>query len=1405
MKHLINKNLFQGGGKSKPSPQAPILKSPKLGAYKLLNSYSVAEIVDLISDGPIEGLVNQNNQILNNENSILQGVYLDNTPIQKTSNILSVADDSNVFGKVNVLDLFKKLGDRYTDNNESPKTDFHKGVNNESLNLGPKIPSTKRYKDSYCLASNAVPIANSAAYLTQKQYFYSTIIGKNIKKNATGNDWKWIGDLNDLSVKYFETDAENLEVHYEDPYVSLFSSNTIIDKLKNDLNKTTAPNQNKLDKKILDKINLFQNSLKDLKFSWDKRNKIYVVIKIGSFDIPLNLDIVNNTLDKTYNEKEEVSFDVRGFSNSIGSNKIQKLIVPVLGEDDDTYSSKAYGCLVIELDSSPRNLIYDDPIQINKNKIPSGSLSPYHLKRQIVPNFSDFFSKNEISLVFQKGPENLSESSTGPKFNFANISCDFRDGSEYQSLLRDFQNIYIDYDYGAPLVGPFRPNGLVRRIAGAYETKGPEDPRLSSGLSEDEGSEDRRSLASSAKNYSNWNDDNEEFSEEPIPITHTIENPNVSAVFFTLAISSLRDTAHTNFDGENRDAQDRLPAILEIEVEYGKISKGITIDPKIKKYAIIGMVEGQMLIDFGSPDSPVDDLESVRDVSSETFKESNINQLYELPPLTANEDPSITKRYIKITKKSTETNSVLLKKEASLYKVTEIIKSNLSYPFSSIIGMKIDARSFSSVPERTYDCRLKKIKIPSNYKPLNKDNSDKRYLKSEEEYRKQSPTLVYDGDWDGTFEDGWTDNPAWIIYDLLISKRYGLGAYLQEDQINKWELYKIGRFCDAVDSNGYFIGVPDMIGGLEPRYSCNIMFKEKTKIFDAINIVASLFRGSIFFSNSEIHFLDDRPRDPIAIFTNSNVKDGAFNYINNRRDQQFNTVEVAYLDRFDNYQTKIEYIQDETDIRNRGVFKTDINTLGVTSRAMARRIGQHLIYQTIKENQSVEFLAGLEALLCRPGDLIIIEDEMKSLSNNYGRVLDIDLSKKSIRIENAYETGSFDPKITLYTPTGLISSQEIQMLNDLDRSRVPYFDVTSGLIDSNDNVLTGRYYFSKYMQGYPSGNINQLSEQFPLYTGTNYPSLQKIFCHYSTGATGFVFSTGFYGIDSDTYNKVICNTGFEDIPSLNGGNSNLITGYRYDQSSSDKRGVQSAALTGKINVEFDTYNGILEEEISVVNNTQITIFNITGHSNANYGSELFIDQNDININLLSMIPQGSCYRVQRKEASDAVYKIISIRENSQNEYGVYCTKFDSGKFNSIENHITSDTLQNTFPATNPSNPSPYGPDKLKLDSPVITNFSIINAPFTISGRWNSVSNASSYSVRVSNIQSNKAEDFVVDEPINDFKITGTVYEDGDWKLSVTAMPSTERFIASDPSMSGLFITPSVPVYEKTFASNITFF
>ena len=150
--------------------------------------------------------------------------------------------------------------------------------------------------------------------------------------------------------------------------------------------------------------------------------------------------------------------------------------------------------------------------------------------------------------------------------------------------------------------------------------------------------------------------------------------------------------------------------------------------------------------------------------------------------------------------------------------------------------------------------------------------------------------------WDGTFKLGWTDNPAWIYYDLLINTRYGIGSYLRDVGIvDKWSLYEIGRYCDAVDDNGDFVGLSDGFGGLEPRFSCNIMIKDQNSAFEAIQDIARTFRAMAYFSNSFVNVRVDKPYfkqgksvagappselefAPHLIFNNLNVKAGAFAY-----------------------------------------------------------------------------------------------------------------------------------------------------------------------------------------------------------------------------------------------------------------------------------------------------------------------------------------------------------------------------------------------------------------------------------------------------------------------------------------------------------------------------------------------
>jgi len=1361
MKHVNKKLLVRGAGKGAPKPKPAILNPPKLGGFKSISSYSVAEIIDLISDGPIDGLVDQNGAIL--QESIFKGIYLDNTPIQNTESL----NPTNSYGSLSIANLTNAISSIYMENGKF-KTIVKQVLPTEGVFIAKSD-------------SERIPVFYTTIPEYEKSWEYPFVL-------AGGQSNEYYYD--DLPT-YWTLQSNKIEIHHSSPIVQksaiLNSFERHIVKESNNPSDSIVRSIAKKNKTTLDKI---KKLIDQSKYVTDATvsglvSTCFIIIDLSDRKIDFKNKIIQSIKD--------IDFSIKGLSDRF--DYVYTLTQPVISNNQYTGDVKSMVIIAVPL----KQLRSPKDAKNNWHYFPKSLLQ----------------ALNQASVDLQ-ALENTSQISNRANelFNFSNVSCQFKNGEEFQSSLGGFDKVISDYAYDAKLLGPFIKSQAIQRII--VNNKDTQFKLGAAGLNKNnlsisqaaliagqEGSNDQRPYGKAENNYSDWNNDNEKKDYNSLAVTHTIENPFVDKVSLSLVVSSLSDTIHIattsieGIDGKKLEAGAKIPSIVAIKIETGKITNGEKKDFKSYSYSIVGLIEGACIIDFGADYSEAENLlkDSVKLIDGDNLNDANLTRPFDLPALNYGEDPSTTKRYIKVVKLSCETNSTLINKEIALGKVAEIIDQKLSYPFSAIAGIKLDARAFGSIPERSYDCKLKKVKIPSNYEIIDSQTRlDIRYVKSAKDYT--TTKQIYQGDWDGSFEYGWTDNPAWILYDLLTSKRYGLGAYIDESQVNKWELYKIARFCDAVDDNGYFIGVSDGVGGLEPRFSCNILFKEQTKVYDAINIIANLFRGIVFFGGSEIHFLDDRPRTPIALFNNANTKDGIFNYSNIRRDLQFNTVDVVYLDRFDNYKTKVEYIQDEQDIRKRGVFKTTINTSGVTSRAMARRIGQHIIYQTTKENQSVDFSAGLEALLCRPGDLIIVEDEMKTRATNYGRVLEVDLANKKLRIDNQFISGQYTGFITLYTPTGYSTSSELEELATTKRQRVEQFSITGLLGDSS---LSGLYKFSGYTDGFANSAIYPY--QFPAYTGTGSAG-QKLYCYYNTGATGFVFATGLAFQDNNTYDKVITNTGVfygADISPSAKGDSGNYTGFAYDSGVPNKRGATSGQISGAINWDQDLYKetkGVLDSEIDIYNISQITKISLTGYDNTgvDYGSIISLNQNDPNVNFLAAVKPGSVYRIERTSASDQIYKIISIRENSQNEYGVTASRYDTGKFETIENAITQDFLENTYYTGVIS----IGNVAInQLATPAIATFSGFDqtpSNFKLTGRWVSVANATGYSVSIDNSLAGYFESTITNQ--TGVQFTGLT-NIGNWNLSVAALAESPN-INSSTATTGTFVA-----YTGTNTTSIT--
>ena len=290
---------------------------------------------------------------------------------------------------------------------------------------------------------------------------------------------------------------------------------------------------------------------------------------------------------------------------------------------------------------------------------------------------------------------------------------------------------------------------------------------------------------------------------------------------------------------------------------------------------------------------------------------------------------------------------------------------------------------------------------------------------------------IYYGDWDGTFKLAWTDNPAWVLYDIITDFNYGLGNHIDSTAIDKWSLYDIGRYCDAVDDDGRFRGVADGKGGLEPRYTCNMMFSNKDEAYKVLKDVAAIFKGITYWNTEGFSFFADKPKKPIMFFGNSNVKDGQFNYTETAKNLRHTSVEVTYNDKYDFYKSKVEYIEDVDGIKKYGLNPFKINAAGCTSRSEARRIGRYVLFSSMFEADTVMFNAGLEGAYLQPGDVFGVSDEIRNVAKTFGRILEVDQTAKTIRIDNEFATG-LDSGIYIHVPSGGYSVSDLNSLTGSD-------------------------------------------------------------------------------------------------------------------------------------------------------------------------------------------------------------------------------------------------------------------------------------------------------------------------------------------------------------------------------------
>ena len=304
---------------------------------------------------------------------------------------------------------------------------------------------------------------------------------------------------------------------------------------------------------------------------------------------------------------------------------------------------------------------------------------------------------------------------------------------------------------------------------------------------------------------------------------------------------------------------------------------------------------------------------------------------------------------------------------------TEIIDTKLSYPNMAIVGIKTDSRYNPNFPNINFLLHGRIIKIPTTYDP---------------EARTYAPGL-----WRGDFKMGWTNNPAWIFYDLITDKLAGLGERIGDFGIDKFMLYEIAKYCDELVDDGY--------GGKEPRMVSNLWITEQRDAYNVISDMASVFRAIAVWDGTQFTAIQDRPTDPVCLYTQSNVVDGKFSRQYTAGKAIFTAVEVEYADERNLYQKAIEYVADDGMIARYGYNVKKMTAYGCTSRGQAHRYGKWVLETSRLEQCTITFAVGRQGLMHLPGDIIEVAD------NNYaGKVLGgrvVAISGKNVTLDQPVE------------------------------------------------------------------------------------------------------------------------------------------------------------------------------------------------------------------------------------------------------------------------------------------------------------------------------------------------------------------------------------------------------------------
>lgn len=397
---------------------------------------------------------------------------------------------------------------------------------------------------------------------------------------------------------------------------------------------------------------------------------------------------------------------------------------------------------------------------------------------------------------------------------------------------------------------------------------------------------------------------------------------------------------------------------------------------------------------------------------------------------------------IRVRRITADSSSTKLVNAFSVFSYAEVIDSKLRYPNTALLYIELDSSQFNgSVPKTTCKPKGKVVKVPTTYDPVSR---------------------TYSGTWAGDFKLAYTNNPAWVFYDLVLDEIYGMGTRVDASMIDKWELYAIAQYCDQMVSNG--------AGGTEPRFTCNVYIQNQQDAYNVLKDIAAIFRGIIFWGNDQVYVKADVPQDDVDfVYHASNVIDGLFTYAGGSYKNRYTSCQVSWSDPQNHYSDTMEGVYDTDLVQRYGVNETQLTAIGCTTQSEAHRRGRWAILSNAKDG-TISFSVGLDGYIPLPAEVIGVADPFRAGKQNGGRLSAV--NGLTFKLDRAADYAAGD-RLVLNLPDGTAQTRTISSISadkkavtvntsysmtpvagavwaiDSDNLAIQYFRVTS--IASNDD------------------------------------------------------------------------------------------------------------------------------------------------------------------------------------------------------------------------------------------------------------------------------------------------------------------------------------------------------------------